>query len=140
MLAHFPGHQLSTAILCNRGDANAAQLNIAMLGGTLPFDTPAPQVSAVVEPRFTLDPSGHAEYVGSWHSDEVAGSIRIFEQGGRLHMERRPGQVGTLRATQSEHFSGPGGIALWFERDSSGQVVRLFVTVPRVNAMPYLRQ
>ena len=140
MLAHFPDQQLSAAVLCNRADADAPGLNIAILAGNLPFVRAQRPVPTLASPPHALDPARHGDYVGTWYSDEVGGTLRIMERDGRLHMERRPGQVGVLEPTGVERFSAPSGMSLRFERAATGVVDRLFVSVPRVNGMLYLRR
>jgi CubicO group peptidase (beta-lactamase class C family) len=138
MLAHFPVQKVSAAILCNRADANAAALNLAMLTGTLPFfelmNRPSPR-----DANDAVDPKRIPDYVGTWHSEEVGSSIRIFSRGDSLFMEQRPGQVSTLTSMLPDILESSGGILLTFERDSTGRVERLTLSVPRVNAMPYRR-
>jgi hypothetical protein len=139
-LAHFPVQQVSAAILCNRADANTSALNITVLTGLLPLrDATIPMPSGTAEPR-TLDTARLPDYLGTWHSNEVGSSIRIFARGDSLFMERRPGQIGALRALLDDQFDAPGGISLLFERNGNGRVERMVVSVPRVNAMPYVRQ
>jgi hypothetical protein len=140
MLAHFPGHQVTSAVLCNRGDADAPGLNIAILSGTLPFVTPPRQMAVEFPPPYTLPAARNVEYVGTFRSDEVGSDLRVFERDGLLHIERRPGQVDRLQAMGSDHFVAAGGMNLRFERNASGMVSRLLVSVARVASMPYEKQ
>jgi CubicO group peptidase (beta-lactamase class C family) len=140
MLAHFPGHQVTSAVLCNRGDADAPGLNIAILTGALPFTALPPRTAETMAPPYQVDPARLPEFVGDYHSDEVAGSLRVFVRENALHVERRPGQIDRLQAVGADHFTAPGGMNLRFDRDMQGKVTRLLVSVARVNAMPYERQ
>ena len=140
MLSHFPEQQVSSAVLCNRGDADAPGLNIAVLSTTLAFTLPTQQMQPEMPARFVLAPERHAEYLGTFRSDEVGGQLRVFERNGSLFMERRPDHVDRLTAIRADAFSAPGSMTLRFERDASGVVTGLVVSVPRVRAMPYTRR
>ena len=140
-LGYFPEQQVSAAILCNRADANTAALNITLLGGVLPFGRTPPPTAPEAVSRQPLEPTQLAAYTGTWWSDEVAASLRIFTREARLYVERRPGQVDELFAVgTADRFTTRGNLGLRFERDSSGSVTRLVVSVSRVNAMPYSRK
>jgi CubicO group peptidase (beta-lactamase class C family) len=140
MLAYFPEQRVSAAVLCNRGDANAPQLNIAMLATILPFEAPPRPAAPVVAQRYNFDRVRIPEYLGVYHSDEVGSDLRVSERAGALHLERRPGQVDPLRADGPDQFTSPGGMTLRFERDAAGEVTRLLVSVSRVSAMPYAKR
>ena len=139
MLSHFPEQQLSAAVLCNRADANAAALNVALLSHTLPFAEAPASMPMAVTPTYRADAMRHADYVGMWRSDEVDDVLQIVARGDSLFVEPRTGQRRHLRATGVDGFAAPGAMTLQFERDGGGRVTRLLVTVPRVNAMPYVK-
>ena len=139
-LARFPASGVSIAILCNRGDANPAALAVAILDGTLPFArVPAASPPAAPTP-FTMSQAELAGYVGTWQSDEVGGTLRLYLQQGRLMAERRPGDAAALTPTTVDRFAGPGSVTLEFHRDSSGALDAMLVSVSRALRLPYRKQ
>jgi CubicO group peptidase (beta-lactamase class C family) len=140
MLAHFPEHGISAAVLCNRADADAPALNIAMLSGAVPFRAPPPAANTTMSSnQATTAPVSISEFVGSWHSDEAGGSLQLSASGESLTMSSRPGLMRQLTAVGQDAFTAPGGVRLRFERDATGRPTRLHVTVARVADMVYLR-
>ena len=140
MLAHFPEHGISAAVVCNRADANAPALNIAILSGTVPFRAPATAANTTMSSnQATTAPVSISEFVGSWHSEEAGGSLQLSASGESLTMSSRPGLVRQLTSVGQDAFTAPGGVRLRFERDATGRPTRLHVTVARVDDMVYLR-
>lgn len=139
MLAHFPEHGISAAILCNRADADGPALNIAMLRGTLPFDGPVMRQGRTLLDRPSVDPARMQDYVGTWYSEEVGNTLQTHARGDTLFLEPRPGRVTAYMPYVDDTFGEPGGPHIWFDRDGSGRTIRLHIRVARVDDMVYLR-
>jgi CubicO group peptidase (beta-lactamase class C family) len=138
-LARFPDQSISIAILCNRGDANPVAMVETILEGTLPFG-PAPnrQPATLATPApISFDAT---DFVGTWYSEEVDGTLTFNIQQGRLMVERRPGDTAPLTIAAVDRFVGPGTLELVFGRDETGAVNSLTASVSRANGIIYRRR
>jgi CubicO group peptidase (beta-lactamase class C family) len=139
VLSTFPDQRVMVAMLCNRADANPPRLATELLDPLLPFEATAP--TSRPEPAaapYRLDPARYTEYVGRYFSDEVPATMELAIAGGQLTVSRKPGDRGTLRATGPDVFAGPGS-TFHFERDPSGRIVAMRVTVSRAVDMRFER-
>ena len=73
-----------------------------------------------------------AQYVGSYTSEELAGSVRITLEDGTLVLHTRPAERSTLRPSYKDSFLAPGGQSIRFIRDRAGKVTGFGVFAGRV--------
>jgi CubicO group peptidase (beta-lactamase class C family) len=73
-----------------------------------------------------------AQYVGSYSSEELGGSVRITLENGSLVLHTRPAERATLRALYKDSFLVQGGQSIRFIRDRAGKVTGFGVFAGRV--------
>jgi CubicO group peptidase (beta-lactamase class C family) len=140
VLSWWPEQDLSSAILCNTVTGNPSPLEQALLAPVLPFAASTPPQQPTRPEPFPIDPARYAEFVGDYHSDEVAGTMRVRIEGGSLAVSRREGQAPTrMLPTGADRFAVGGGTMFHFERDDSGGVRRVVVSVSRAQDVSFLR-
>lgn len=142
-LARYPSVIVSTAVLCNAGDANGTALGRTAARALLPFTRRAATPVAAPASAPAPDAPGAAQleqFTGTWRSVEIVTPLQISKGEGSLILERRPGLQTAARSTATpDQFEGDEGLKLRFERDAQGRVARLFVSVPRALNLPYTR-
>jgi CubicO group peptidase (beta-lactamase class C family) len=140
-LATYPDRQVSVAVLCNAGSANATQIahgvvdlylgSVATNGAsqTPPFRDPGPDTAKPASVAAAARPLG--DYVGTYASDEAEVTYTAAIDGDTLVLKRRPDAVIRLKPEYADGFSGPLGFVR-FHRDASGRVIAFGVTQDRV--------
>ena len=148
-LARYPASGVSAVVLCNAANAGATALLRSAVGdvagfqpvraparpGGLSIGTNAFENASVTIPRRPM-----TDYVGVWVSDETNARWTLTADSVGLVASRHPGDRRVIRRVAEDRFGGFGSPSLRFERDSSGTVMRMFVTVARAVNVPFVRE
>ncbi len=78
------------------------------------------------------------EYMGIYFSDEAQSKIKILLKDGKLMIAQRGNQF-TLSPVYKDGFSLPGG-DLYFERDTKGNIIKLFISYTRARKVEFIKQ
>ena len=107
-----------------QGAAGRRRLTLAReAGDTLHFEEVQPAGEAV--------PNG--DYLGTYVSDELEGSITIAQRDGKLVLQRRPYSELSLQPAYRDDFRAGGGFgSLRFSRDGTGKVTGFSIFAGRV--------
>ena len=143
-LARYPERQVSVAVLCNAGNANATQFAHAVadlyLGNAV-----TPSASAAAGGRGSaqaipaLAPAKLTEYAGRYVSDEAETELTVAMDGNALVLKRRPDVALRMRPVGPDAFAVPSLGTITFRRGGDG-VVGLSVKLDRVWDMPFTRK
>jgi len=134
-LTRYPKQNLSVAVLCNTGNANATQYAHAVaeayLGsvvGPVPAVAAAPNRPAAPPKPAAADLSA---YLGRYSSDEAETEFLIELAGEDLVLKRRPDTALRMTMTGTDAFTVPSLGTITFRRDG-GRVNALSVKLDRV--------
>jgi CubicO group peptidase (beta-lactamase class C family) len=136
-LVRFPDQQFTAIALCNRNDAGAPNYTNRVADLYL-ADQLAPLVASAANTRTVssappppaLPPFTAADYVGSYHSEELNVDYKIELVDGALRMVGGP-PARRLEQVGRDAFGG-GGMLHRFQRDASGKVTGFTIEAGRV--------
>jgi hypothetical protein len=91
-----------------------------------------------------VQPAGEAvpnsDYLGTYVSDELEGSITIAQRDGKLVLQRRPYSELSLQPAYRDDFRAGGGFgSLRFSRDGTGKVTGFSIFAGRVLDVRFTR-
>ncbi len=92
---------------------------------------------AVAETAWLPTAADLSSFAGEWYSEEATASFTFSVDGDKAFIVQRPTTRLPLTSLYKDHFSAPGGIVLWFTRDSKGKIDKLHVGTSRMRDMPF---
>lgn len=144
-LAHYPPADLTVAVLCNAGNANATTLNRAVsdiyLGDRRQPNAPravilreaqGPLVGVTADATWKPDESDLQAYVGTFTSEEIELELTVSVENGSLTIRRRPDTAVALRPHSRDRFEAGGGLGLVTFHRTGERVTALGLTQDRV--------
>jgi CubicO group peptidase (beta-lactamase class C family) len=153
-LVRYPDEDVSVAVLCNAGSANAEQHARAVadmiLGSALRADAPGPTLIAEAQgpvaslrrdEKFRPTATDLAAFAGTYRSDEAETTLIVAVDGDVLVVRRRPDSRIVLRPRAADTFEAGGGLGIVvFRRDERKRVAELSVVQDRVWDLRFRRQ
>ena len=146
-LDRFPDQQLSVAVLCNAGNANAPRAAMQVAELFLPgaaLQPSAPMSAGQPGPGWLAVPARAAdgplsELAGTYTSEDAEASYAVAEEGGALVAHGRYGVKLPLTRVGGDRFRvGPERVQ--FRRDAQGKVIGLSVIDDRVWDLRFVRK
>jgi CubicO group peptidase (beta-lactamase class C family) len=144
-LTYYPSANLTVAVLCNAGHANATQFARSVsdiyLGERAQADAPRPSVlteasgplvGVTRDAAHTPTADDLAAFVGTYASDEVETQLIAAVENGALVLRRRPDSLITLRPHSRDRFEAGAGLGYVTFHRENGRVVALGITQDRV--------
>lgn len=152
-LTTYPSAQLTVAVLCNAGNANATQLARSVsdiyLGDranpnapptrTLP-EAQGPNLAPPAGANTQLSAADLAAFAGVYTSDEIETTLTVAVENGALILRRRPDTVITLRPQGGDQFQAGAGLGVVRFQREGGRVVSLSVTQDRVWDLRFVKR
>ena len=151
-LTHYPSANLTVAVLCNAGNANATQFARSVsdiyLGERARADAPRPVVLREaqgplvgVTPDASYQPSAEdlVAFAGTYNSAEVELQLIVSVENGALLIRRRPDATMPLRPHSRDRFEAGAGLGLVTFRREGGRVIGFSVTQDRVWDLRFTR-
>ncbi|MBL8271018.1 MAG: hypothetical protein JNL55_31760, partial [Steroidobacter sp.] len=145
-LLRFPQSRVSIATLCNTGRIATGALTRRVADVYLAdrFTLPVPAVppasnAAEKAPAPALDRKLMAQYVGSYRSEELDATFRVWIEQGELRARARYGVIRTLRSTGKDRFEYDGINRLTFTRNAGGEVTGLEFNAERIRSLKAAR-
>lgn len=148
----YPSARLAVAVLCNAGNANAAQLARVVsdlyLGDRLRPDAPrtpllreaqGPLVGIQRDEKFVPSAADLAAFAGTYASDEVETTLVVEVRGDALIIRRRPDTTIPLRPHSRDRFEAGAGLGLITFHRRDGKVLDFGVTQDRVWDLRFTR-
>jgi len=144
-LTRFPQQQVSVAVLCNAGSADATaaahavsdlylgdRANASAPRPPAPAENRGPLTALARDAAYKPSAADLAAFAGTYVSDEIETTLVIEARNGGLVALRRPDTVIPLTPHSRDRFDAGGGIGLiTFHRGSTG-VTELGITQDRV--------
>ncbi len=144
-LTHYPSANLTVAVLCNAGNANATQfarsVSDVYLGDRANASAPRPAVLREAQgplvgiaPDATYKPTADdlAAFAGTYDSEEVELRLTVSVENGSLVIRRRPDSLISLRPHSRDRFEAGAGLGQVTFRRENGRVTGFSVTQDRV--------
>lgn len=144
-LTHYPSANLTVAVLCNAGNANATQFARSVsdiyLGDRANAGAPRPAVLREAQgplvgtsPDATYKPTAEdlAAFAGTYDSAEVELRLIVSVENGSLVIHRRPDSLISLRPHSRDQFEAGAGLGRVTFRRANGRVTGFSITQDRV--------
>ncbi|HET9133548.1 MAG TPA: serine hydrolase domain-containing protein [Gemmatimonadales bacterium] len=139
-LARWPSLGISAVVLCGNASANATVMlrqAVQPLVFKEPVVTTATMNTAITTVTAPWQPDT-ADYVGTWHSGEADARWTIAAVADTLVLARTAGERVVLGRMEQDRFRA-GSLELAFQRDTSGRISGLLVSIPRARNVSFQR-
>jgi len=141
-LARYPDSKVAAAVLCNASGAGATSLlrqSVAEMVGWRPLPPVPQRPPTEPTPVTQVTVEGMRGFIGRWISVEADARWTLSLSNDSLQVSRHAGDRRTFRVTGPDRFAS-GSIELRFERNASGEVVRMLASISRAVDVPFLRE